>query len=56
LIIPPFSTTPSAPTRTRSTLSIIYPTAVSKINTTGIPAFCKALAVQDLSENHYLLF
>jgi hypothetical protein len=38
LINPPFSTTPSAPTRTMSTLSITYPTAASKIMVVGIPA------------------
>ena len=43
-MIPPFSTTPSAPTKTKSTLLIIFATPLSKITVTGIPASCKYFA------------
>lgn len=53
LITPPFSTTPSAPTKTISTLSIMYPTAESNTALHGIPAsrrYSTACSLYDTSQ------
>uniref|UniRef100_A0A0E9XMW2 Uncharacterized protein n=1 Tax=Anguilla anguilla TaxID=7936 RepID=A0A0E9XMW2_ANGAN len=42
---PPLSTTPSAPTITRSTFSMMYPTAASKTTVTGTLRFLNASAI-----------
>lgn len=47
-IIPPLSTTPSAPTIIKSTFSITYPTAESNIKVHAIPALFSSLNIRFL--------
>ena len=45
LMIPPFSTTPSAPTRTTVTRPMLYATADSEIVATGTPSRRRELTI-----------
>jgi hypothetical protein len=51
--MPPFSITPSAPTRHRETHSRYFPTAASKITVVGIPASQKIFAAENLWMKEY---